>query len=241
MERVYIVTGAAGFLGNNIVRKLTKQEGAHVRALILPFDDAVSLDGLDVRIYRGDVTDVDSLEEIFDVEDDAEAVVIHCATIVYIKSKYSKWVHDVNVDGTLNVARKALERNLKMVYVNSVHSIPELPNGQTMSEISNFDPAKVNGEYAKTKAEGAKRVLEMVHKEGLNCCIVQPSGIIGPGDFGDSHLTQMVKEMAKGSLPALVKGGYNFVDVRDVASGIISACDKGISGECYILSGFINF
>ncbi len=69
-----------------------------------------------------------------------------------------------------------------------------------------------------------------------NACIIHPSGIIGPNDYGNSHLTQLVKEVANGKLFACVKGGYDFVDVRDVADGIISACDKNNRGECYILS-----
>ena len=70
----------------------------------------------------------------------------------------------------------------------------------------------------------------------MNACIIHPSGIIGPNDFGNSHLTQLVKEVANGKLFACVKGGYDFVDVRDVTEGVISACKSGTNGECYILS-----
>ena len=86
-----------------------------------------------------------------------------------------------------------------------------------MTEITDFNPDKVNGEYAKTKAEIAKYVLEKANNEGLDVCIIQPSGIIGPYDFGNSHLTQMILDFANGRLTACVKGGYDFVDVRDVA------------------------
>ena len=70
----------------------------------------------------------------------------------------------------------------------------------------------------------------------MNACIIHPSGIIGPNDFGNSHLTQLIKEVANGKLFACVKGGYDFVDVRDVADGVISACKNGTNGESYILS-----
>lgn len=62
------------------------------------------------------------------------------------------------------------------------------------------------------------------------------SGIIGPGDYGNTHMTELMLAVTKGRLPAVVKGGYDFVDVRDVAGGIISAVEKGRKGECYILS-----
>lgn len=75
-----------------------------------------------------------------------------------------------------------------------------------------------------------------MNKKGLNVCIVHPSGIIGPNDYSDTHLTQLILDVANGSLRAFVKGGYDFVDVRDVADGIINACKKGKKGECYILS-----
>ena len=70
----------------------------------------------------------------------------------------------------------------------------------------------------------------------INACIIHPSGIIGPYDYGNSHLTELVREVSNGKLFATVKGGYDFVDVRDVADAIITASKKDNKGECYILS-----
>ena len=236
MKRIYIVTGANGFLGNNIVRKLVQDKESEIRALVLPNDKVNSLEGLECKIYYGDVTKPETLEEIFKIESDAELYVIHCAAIVYIKSKYNPKVYEVNVNGTKNVIEKVLEKNAKLVYVSSVHAITEKPNNEIMTEINYFEPDKVKGQYAKTKAEIANYVLEMVKARNLNACIVHPSEIIGPNDFGNSHLTQLIIDFATGRLKACVKGGYDFADVRDVADGIISACNKGGRGECYILS-----
>lgn len=236
MKKIYIVTGANGFLGNNIVRKLLQDKENEVRALVLPNDTVKSLDGLNCKIYYGDVTKEETLEEIFSTEENGEVFVIHCAAIVYIKTKYNKKVYDVNVNGTKNIIKKVLEKDAKLVYVSSVHAITEKLNNETITEIKDFDPNKVKGQYAKTKAETAKYVLEMVKNKTLNACIVHPSGIIGPNDFGNSHLTQLIIDFASGRLTACVKGGYDFVDVRDVANGVISACHKGRKGECYILS-----
>lgn len=236
MKKIYIITGANGFLGNNIVRKLIENKENEVRALVLPQDNVNSLEGLNCKIYRGDVTKKESLDLIFQTPKNAELYVIHCAAIVYIKSKYNPKVYEVNVNGTKNIIEKVLEKNAKLVYVSSVHAIAEKPNNEIITETSKFDPNKVEGQYAKTKAEIANYVLEMVKKKNLNACIVHPSGIIGPNDFGNSHLTQLIIDFANGRLKACVKGGYDFVDVRDVADGIINACDKGKCGECYILS-----
>ena len=235
MKEIYIVTGANGFLGNNIVRKLL-EKNVEVRCLVLPDDNVKALEGLDCKIYKGDVTKKETLEEIFNVDSEAKLYVIHCAAIVYIKSKYSPKVMEVNYNGTKNIIDKVLEKNAKMVYVSSVHAITEKPNGKKISEITNFDENKVVGLYAKSKARTAKMVLEEVNKNGLDACIVHPSGIIGPNDFSDTHLTQLILDIANGSLRAFVKGGYDFVDVRDVADGIISASKIGKKGECYILS-----
>lgn len=224
MKNIYIITGANGFLGNNIVRILEKNKDNEIRALVLPNDLVNSLEGLNCKIYKGDVTKKDTLKKIFDVPNNSNVYVIHCAAIVYIKSKFSKSVYDVNVNGTKNIIDEVLKINAKLIYINSVHAIPDAKDGEVIKEITDFSPDKVIGEYAKTKAETAKYVMEMVKKKDLFACIIHPSGIIGPFDF------------AKGRLRACVKGGYDFVDVRDVANGIISACKKGKKGKCYILS-----
>lgn len=223
----FIITGADGFLGNNIVRKLEGDRENEIRALILPDSDGASLAGLNCKIYRGDVTKPQTLNEIFDLPKDGNNYVIHCAAIVYIKSKYNPKMQEVNVNGTMNVAKKALETGAKMVYVSSVHAITEKPDGEVMTEIDKFEPDKVSGQYAKTKAETANKILDMVRSDGLDACIVHPSGLLGPNDYGSSHLTQLVIDCVNGKLVAGVKGGYDFADVRDVADGIISACYNG--------------
>ena len=236
MKKVFIITGANGFLGNNIIRKLEQDKKNEIRALVLKNDTIKSLDGLNCKIYYGDVTKEETLEEIFSVQEDAQIFVIHCAAIVSIKSKYNPKVYDVNVNGTKNIIKKVLEKNAKLIYVSSVHAITEKPNNEPMKEITDFNPNEVVGQYAKTKAETTNYVLEIVKTRKLNACIVHPSGIIGPNDFGNSHLTQLIIDFANGRLKACVKGGYDFVDVRDVVDGIIGTCYKGKIGECYILS-----
>ena len=236
MKKIYIVTGANGFLGNNIIRKLEQDDNNEIRAFVLNGESIKSLEKLKCKIYYGDVTKKETLLPLFENIDGKEVFVIHCAAVVYIKPKYNPLVYNVNVNGTKNIVDKVLETKTKLIYISSVHAIPEKENNDLIEEITDFNPDEVHGLYAKTKAEAAKYVMNAVKNKNLNACIIHPSGIIGPNDYGNSHLTQLIKEVATGKLFACVKGGYNFVDVRDVADGIISACDKNNRGECYILS-----
>ena len=236
LKRIYIVTGANGFLGNNVVRRLLQEEQNEVRALVLPDDELNSLNGLNCKIYYGDVTNKETLKEIFTINEKAEVYVIHCAAIVSIKSKHDSKMYEVNFGGTKNIIDNVLKINAKLVYVSSVHAIEEKENNEVITETTDFNPDKVEGMYAKTKAETAKYFFEMIKNKNLNACIVHPSGIIGPNDFGHTHLTQLITDFANGKLTACVKGGYDFVDVRDVADGIVKACYKGKKGEAYILS-----
>ena len=233
MGKVFIVTGANGFLGNNVVRRLIK-DGNEVRALVLPNDKLQALQGLNCKIYKGDVTKKETLKEVFEIEKEEELYVIHCAAIVSIKTKKDPNIYKVNVEGTKNIIEKVLEKNAKLIYISSVHAITENPNQEVITETKNFDPDKVEGAYAKTKAEIANYILQMVKEKNLNACILHPSGLIGPNDYGNTHLTQLLIDFAKGKLKACVKGGYDFVDVRDVAEGIVNACQYAKKGECYM-------
>lgn len=236
MSKIYIVTGALGHLGSTIFRIL-KKHGCNVRGLDLAGNDTAAEHGIDPSlIYRGDICDYDSLKEIFTFGPEDEAIVFHSAGIISIDGSSGDKMRFVNVYGTKNIIRKCLECKVKrMVYVSSVHAIPEAAGGAQISEVSSFDPDLVEGMYAKTKAEATQCVMDAI-KEGLDAVIVQPSGIIGPNDTGNSHTNQIISEYLNGKLTACVKGGYDFVDVRDVALATINAAIRGRRGECYILS-----
>ena len=236
MKKINIVTGAAGFLGNNLARLLTAEEEGEVRCLLLPGESEQPLAGLPVKIYRGDVTDAASLQPLFAETAGTDLTVYHCAALVYIKSPDNPAVRKVNCEGAKNVAEATLAAGGRLLYVSSVHALPEKPHGEAITEVDCFDPEAVVGLYAKTKAETANTLLRMHRERGLDVVIVHPSGIVGPNDFGRTHLTQLITDFVSGRLTACVKGGYDFVDVRDVAQGILLAADKGRAGECYLLS-----
>ncbi|MEG1175595.1 MAG: NAD-dependent epimerase/dehydratase family protein, partial [Ruthenibacterium sp.] len=238
MSVEYLITGAAGHLGSTILQQLV-QEKQTVRALVLPGDACAARLPKEVTLFYGNVTDPASLAEFFgDEKDGVQRVVIHAAGIVTISSKYDARVHAVNVCGTQNIVEQCeLHHVKKLVYVSSVHAIPERPRGETCVETNDFDPDKVVGLYAKTKAEATACVLAAAAR-GLDASVVHPSGICGPNDMaGTGHVVQLLLDYCNGSLMAGLKGGgYDFVDVRDVADGVLRCCEKGARGACYILS-----
>lgn len=230
----YLVTGATGFLGHTVVHMLANRHKA-VTALVLPEDPGAQRLPEGVDIALGDVTDPESLEPVF-ASLGKNACVIHCAGLICIDTVPGPMVRKVNVEGTRHVVDLCRRYGIrKLVYVSSVHAIPERKDGCAMTEIRDFSPQNVSGEYAKTKAEATAYVLEAA-RQGLNASVVQPSGIVGPQDYAIGSLSSMIISYCKGKLPMGVEGGYDFVDVRDVAAGILACCEKGRPGECYILS-----
>ncbi len=232
--RNYIITGACGYLAQQIIRMLRETE-CRIFGLILPNETATSDEK--VIYYHGDITKPPTLDTVFSSAASPDTVVIHTAGIVSISPRFSQAMYDVNVIGTKNVVKKCLEYGIfRLVYVSSVHAIPEKPKGEVITEVDSFDPDFVIGAYAKTKAAATGVVLDAV-RDGLDAVIVHPSGILGRGESKTNHVNQLIFDYLNGRLPAGVKGGYDFVDVCDAAQGCILAAEKGIAGECYILSG----
>jgi len=226
--KTYLVTGSDGHLGGTIVSLLT-QKGCRVRGLRLK-GSPLATPKLE-EVYEGDVTVPASLDPFFDVEEDA--VCIHTAGLISIASGNDKRIFAVNVQGTEHVIDACKRHGInKLVYVSSVHAIP-VQDG-IITETKRFDPDLVEGPYGKSKAMATALVLGQTD---VPVVVAHPSGILGPGDWGRGHLTGLVRDYLTGKLRFCVKGGYDIVDVRDVAEGIISAADNGRAGETYILSG----
>lgn len=235
MSDLYIITGGAGHLGNTITRQLVR-DGKRVRTFVLPNERTDGVFDESVEVVRGDIRNKNDLARLFEGTAGKNVYVIHTAGIVTISSRFLQSVYDVNVTGTKNVVEACEQYGArKLVYISSVHALPEKAKGETISEVKEFNKEKLVGLYAQTKAEATAAVLA-AGKRGLNVSVVHPSGIIGPNDYGHGHMTQLVVDYLNGRLTAAIKGGYDFVDVRDVAAGTIACCERGRSGECYILS-----
>lgn len=241
----YLITGANGFVGNNLIREIEILDPeARVIAMVQPDTSSESLAGIKCEICEADVTDPATLNEPFELASTSKGdlYVIHCAGVIDISAKANPALWRVNVEGTENVANAIEHWNphfqgkIKIIHVASVHAIPEAPSGVMMCEPKSYDPNLVVGQYAKSKAAGAQLILDRIRQRRLEGCIVLPSGIIGPFNFGPENMKSLIIKVAKGSLRACVHGGYDFVDVRDVAQGIVSSCRNGRNGESYILS-----
>ncbi len=227
-----LVTGATGHIGNVLIRKLLEQ-GEKVRALIWRDEDTTPINNLEIEQVEGDVLDVGSLEAAMHGVDS----VYHLAGIISIMPGKNPFVWKVNVEGTHNVveaARRARVRRL--VYTSSIHAIARAPMGVAMDESLGFDQDNPYGEYDRSKAAASLAVQNAVN-EGLDAVIVCPTGVIGPYDFRGSELGEVIRSASEARTMFFVEGAYDFVDVRDVADGMISAQSRGRRGESYILGG----
>lgn len=234
-DEIYLVTGATGHLGLTIVSQLIAA-GKKVRALALPDDKLNSRLPSQVEVCYGNVLDPLSLEEFLRVGPYTDSYLIHTAGIVTTSLEYQQIVYDVNVKGTRNITDAAIKHNVtKLVHVSSVHAIPEKPKGEVIREVDHFDKDLVYGLYGQTKAEATQYVLD-AGKKGLDVTVIHPTGICGPNSPVNNHSAQLVITCWRSNMPTGVIGGFDFVDVRDVAAGVIAACKKGRKGECYILS-----
>jgi len=226
------VTGGAGFLGGNLVRALLDR-GDQVRVLIR--NDRSGIEGLDVEEVPGDVRELEDLQACFQGVD----AVFHCAAIVSIQGSMGGIVEEVNIEGPKNVVQACLDQDVKkLVHFSSVHALDPRPQKEPIAEDRALCETadKHHPAYARSKANGEREILAGVER-GLDACILNPSGMIGPYDHKPSPLGEALVQMYQRSLPGLVSGGYNWVDVRDVVDSAIAALDKGRAGERYLVTG----
>lgn len=239
MKRLFIVSGANGFLGSRIVEQLLNRQE---RVLGLIFETNRWSDRQKNPLFslkKCDVTKINQLDEIIkQAGQDSKVIFIHTAGIISIDHKISDRIRKTNVDGTSNVIEVCKKYNVqRLVYTSSVHAITELPNGECMKETDDFDPDSVVGAYAKTKA-AASQLLVASRSDNFDAVMVHPSGISGPGDYGRGNFKQTLLDYLNKSLTATARGGYNFVDVRDVAAATIEAAIRPqAKNQNYILSG----
>ncbi|MFH1523525.1 MAG: NAD-dependent epimerase/dehydratase family protein, partial [Chloroflexota bacterium] len=227
-----LVTGAAGHIGNVLVRKLLAR-GEKIRALIWRGEDTTSLKDLDVEQVEGDVLDPVSLDAAMkDVE-----IAYHLAGIISIMPGKNPLVWRVNVEGTRNVLEAARRARIRrLVYTSSIHAIRRAPHGTEMDEALGFDANNHYGEYDRSKATASLEVQNAA-KTDLDTVLVCPTGVIGPYDFRGSEMGEVIRGAAFAKPMFYVEGAYDFVDVRDVVDGLIAANANGRRGEAYILSG----
>lgn len=231
MNRV-AVTGASGHLGANLVRELLRR-GYEVTVLVR--QTSLALEGLNVVVVNGDLTDQQSLRNAFKDVDQ----VYHLAAYISIQSGDKEKLQQANVEGTGNVLKACLSEGVStLVYFSSIHAIDQRPLDQEVNEGNPLLEAGQNrcGDYEQSKAE-ADRLVRESNNPSLSTRIIYPTAAFGPYDFNLSLFGQVILKIAQGQLPALVEGGFDWVDARDVAWGAVEAAEKGIHGDRFILSG----
>ncbi len=223
------VTGANGHVGASLVRLLLKENHA-VRVLV--HNHSRALQNLPVETVNGGLEDLSALQKLCR---DRE-IVFHLAAKIAICDENYDEVYRVNVEGTKNIAAAARKAGIKrFIHFSSIHALQQPSGNGMMNEtapLALYSPMV----YEKTKALAEKWVLEQNNPD-FQVVVLNPTAIIGPYDFKPSYLGQVIRMIYKGTLPGLVPGGYNWVDVRDVAQAAIAAMEKGTPGERYLLSG----
>jgi dihydroflavonol-4-reductase len=224
------VTGASGHIGSALVRELLAQ-GHTVRALL--HRDARGLEGLTIETAAGDLASEESLGRALS----GTEVVFHAAGLISISGSGARRLLAVNVEGTRRVIAACRAAGVRrLVHFSSVEALSAEPRGSVTDEERPLIEGRSGDPYAVSKAEG-ERVVRKAIDAGLDAVILYPTGVIGPYDFKPSLLGRALIAIARGEFPALVAGGFDWVDVRDVARAAAASAEKGRAGSRYLVGG----
>jgi dihydroflavonol-4-reductase len=227
-----LVTGATGFVGAAVARALLAA-GWQVRVLARAGSDRSNLDGLDVEVAAGELSDVASLERALA----GCAGLFHAAADYRLGARDPSELYRTNVEGTRNILSAAGRAGVsRIVYTSSVATIGIPPDGSPGTEHTPAGVDDMIGHYKRSKYL-AEDVAREAARTGMPVIIVNPSTPVGPGDVKPTPTGQLVLDAASGKMPAYVDTGLNIVHVDDVAAGHLLAFERGRPGERYILGG----
>ncbi|WOC13325.1 NAD-dependent epimerase/dehydratase family protein [Gordonia sp. MP11Mi] len=225
------VTGATGFVGTNLVDLLVRS-GHDVIAI-----DKAPTPDLDARpevtSVVADVLDQDAMRKAFDGID----VVYHLVAVITLAQR-NDLAWRINTEGVRVVAQAALDSGVsRMVHCSSIHSFDQHAQCDQLDERSLRSVAPDLPVYDRSKYAGEQELQKTIER-GLDAVICNPTAVFGPTDTVPmSRVNSILREAARGRLPAFIRGGFDFVDVRDVAEGLVAAADNGRTGENYLLGG----
>ena len=228
-----LVTGATGFVGAAVVRRLLAR-GETVRVLTRPASDRSNIDDLPVEIALGDLLAPDSLP----------AALSGCRSLYHVAADYRLWapkpeaMYQANVEGSCNLIRHAMAAGVeRIVYTSSVAVLGRTADGRPADEETPVTIDDMVGHYKRSKFLAEEAVRSLITDEDAPVTIVNPSTPIGPRDIKPTPTGRMIVEAAAGRMPAYVDTGLNIVHVDDVAEGHLLAHDRGRIGERYVLGG----
>ena len=226
MSVKYLVSGGEGALGKFVISMLLER-GEKVRILMSELSDTrIYRNNPNIEICYGISTDKDSMKEFFELEDPRSCVLFHTDEYVSLTDATNLTMRRVNVIGAENVVDMCLKRKIgKLVYLSSAYALNPEVTGDNLT--IHFDRNKVEGEYAKSKAEAAAYVMEKVALNKLNAVMVLPTFIIGPGYSQDYEINKVLNSFINNGTTPPKEGGRAFVDVRVVANAMLTLADKG--------------
>jgi len=223
------VTGASGHIGSNLSRLLLERKYS---VKVLEHTDNRAIEGLDVERVKGNLDDQKSLETFCKGLD----IVFHLAARISIGANSFETLHKVNVEGTMNLVRACKNADVKkIIYFSSIHALNHHPLDQPLDESRPLITDSPQA-YERTKSMGEAWILSQ-KTDQFEVIVLNPTAVVGPIDHKPSLMGQLLLRMYQGKIPGLIPGGYNWVDVRDVAEAAVNAINQGKSGEHYILSG----
>jgi dihydroflavonol-4-reductase len=234
--KVVAVTGANGFLGTHLIEQLRhKHAGTSFLLRALVRRPSLRLKEAGVELVVGDVCEPGACSELLQ----GASEVYHLAGRVSRDSKDSSDLYRVHVDGTRNVLHAAHENGPMRILVSSSSGtvgVSREPD-EVSDESSPYRRATVaRWPYYLSKIYQEALSLDLAKRLNLDLVVVNPSLMLGPGDYRGSS-TGDIDKVIRGHVPFIPRGGgIAFVDVRDAASGCILAMERGVSGECYLLS-----
>jgi len=192
-----------------------------------------AMESLKAEIVLGDVCHTASLREAFKGAD----VVYHLAARISLNMNDYPVLEPINVAGTRNVVQACLDCGVRrLVHFSSIHAFIQESIGKPMDESCPLVEPRNCPPYDRSKAAGEKEIMSGIER-GLDAIIISPTAVIGPYDYEPSFLGEALLNLARGKMPALVSGGFDWVDVRDVVAGALRAEKKAPTGAKYLLSG----
>lgn len=228
-----LVTGGTGFIGAYILKELA-EKGIETRAIrrSAKLPAFISADVFDkVEWVEGDILDLSSLDSAMQGVD----AVIHSAAIVSFHAADRANLYKTNIEGTANVVNQAIEHNVnRFIHVSSIAALGRKEDGRIVTEDQKWEESRINTHYAISKYHGEMEVWRGIG-EGLTGVIVNPSTVLGYGDWNSSSCA--IFKNAYRQFPWYTNGTNGFVDVEDVAKAIVLLLETDISGERYILNG----
>lgn len=192
-----------------------------------------ALEGLDVERVTGDIRDPEALASVVRGAD----AVYHTAARISLSRKDWDLTEAINVRGTRNVVDACLAGGVRrLIHFSSIHALVQEPVDVPVDESRPLVTSSRNPPYDRSKAAGEREVLAGVER-GLHAVILNPTGMIGPFDYGPSAFGRVLISLGAGRFPIFVETGFDWVDVRDVVAGALAARDRGRAGARYLLSG----